>query len=67
MKSTPDSVHIRVSEDARLDESLTEAVASLSTPAYNCGISLTRHSREHYTADVNPTLPFGLPREISAT
>lgn len=67
MESSPQSVQIKVTEAALVDEILTEAVESLmdNAAANNCGILVTRHSQEIYTADVNPLVPFGLTREIS--
>ncbi|GAA3312004.1 hypothetical protein [Arthrobacter ramosus] len=67
MESSSQSVHITVSDAALVDEFLTEAVESLmkNAAANNCGILVTRHSQEIYTADVNPHVPFGITREIS--
>ncbi|MFE4198434.1 hypothetical protein ACFRJ9_21515 [Paenarthrobacter sp. NPDC056912] len=61
------SVRIRVFDAARRDESLTEATSSLmqTAKAQKCGILVTRHGYDLYSAVVSSDVPHGLIREIS--
>lgn len=67
VKTSAHSVHVTISSAANLEETLNKAVDILfrTAVANNCGILITRHSHELYTADVHPGVPFGLTREIS--
>jgi hypothetical protein len=53
----------------RREESLTQAEASLmeAAAAKKCGILVTRHRHDLYSAEVSTNVPFGLTREISDT
>lgn len=61
------SIPIRVFEAERRDESLSEAVGSLmqAATATKCGILVTRHRYDLYSAVVSSDVPHGLIREIS--
>ena len=67
VKTSAHSVHVTISCAANLEETLNKAVDILfrTAVANKCGILVTRHSHELYTADVHPSVPFGLTREIS--
>ena len=61
------SVRIRVFDAERRDESLSEAARRLmpSARTKNCGILVTRHRYDLYSAVVSSDVPHGFIREVS--
>jgi hypothetical protein len=60
-------IKITVKNRAEMESHLESAIRSLRMKADEqkaCGILVTRHSAYDFTAELHPSVPFGLTREL---